>query len=106
MKITKTITCQLSIGEPTEGHRIDFQADTESDICALMMTLQILEHSREGMKEAKKMKGSNKKEISKQINMLSKLISYQNSLAAQLCDNYEYLKASADMHEKKLAITK
>ena len=94
MKITKTIDYTLSINEPN-GHGIEHQGSLENDTAVLMMSLNILEDSLQGMKDAKKQKGANKKEIGKQINMLSKLISYQNNLVMQLCDNYEVLKASA-----------
>lgn len=103
MKITSTINYTLSVNEPN-GHGIVYKADLETDVAVLMMALDVLENSRNGMKENKKF-STNKKVSGAQINTLSKTIQSLNDLTMQLCDNFERLKASAQLQEAKLAIT-
>ncbi len=105
MKTNLTIECELSVNEP-EGHGIRYKNNLENNIAGLMIGAQVLETNLASLKSVKKeASGAEKKAISYQISKVSKVIQGINELTMQVLDSYELLKASADLAEKKEAIT-
>jgi len=105
MKIETEIKYTLIV-DKENGHGINYQANSQNDIAAMMISIQVLNNNIDVLKEHKKQaKGKEKKYLSEQINKVGGAVMAISKLAEQILDGYEEYMAAVEMKKKKEALT-
>lgn len=98
MKKPGTIEYELLINEP-EGHGVVYKSNIDTDLAALLITCQTLQHSLESNKELKNgASGQQRAAIAKNISSISVALSELNKLTYSICQHYEEYQKHLQEH--------